>query len=90
MSNKGLVLVTGVNGYIASVTVGAFLDAGYSVRGTVRRIDSAKALQEKLKSYVDAGKFEVVEVLDITVEGAFDEAVKGMHENNDLKNFSKN
>jgi hypothetical protein len=75
-----------VNGYIASVTVGASLDAGYSVRGTVRRIDSAKTL-ERLQSYVDAGKLEIVEVPDITVEGAFDEAVKGMPEDSYLRSF---
>jgi nucleoside-diphosphate-sugar epimerase len=36
MSTKGLVLITGANGYIASVTVGAFLEAGWTVRGAVR------------------------------------------------------
>jgi nucleoside-diphosphate-sugar epimerase len=76
--SKGTVLITGSNGYIASVTVNAFLEAGYSVCGTVRSLNSAKALLEKLKSYVDAGKLEFVIVPDITVPGAFDEAVKGV------------
>jgi NAD(P)-dependent dehydrogenase (short-subunit alcohol dehydrogenase family) len=80
MSTKGLVLITGANGYIASVTVGAFLEAGWTVRGAVRRASSAKGLQEVLKKYVDAGKLEVVEVPDITVPGAYDEAVKGEFE----------
>ena len=77
MSTKGLVLITGANGYIASVTVGAFLDAGWTVRGAVRRVSSANGLQEVLKKYVDAGKLEFIEVPDITVPGAYDEAVKG-------------
>ncbi|KAF2664579.1 NAD(P)-binding protein [Microthyrium microscopicum] len=77
--SKGTVLITGSNGYIASHVVGQFLDAGFSVRGTVRSLNSAKGLQEVLKSYVDSGALTFVEVPDITVEGAFDEAVKGVY-----------
>ncbi|KAF2794978.1 NAD(P)-binding protein [Melanomma pulvis-pyrius CBS 109.77] len=75
--SKGLILVSGVNGYIAAQTTKYFLDAGHSVRGTVRKLASAKPLLEKaLKDYAEAGKFTVVEVPDITADGAFDEAVK--------------
>jgi nucleoside-diphosphate-sugar epimerase len=77
MTSKGTILITGANGYIASVTVGAFLDAGYSVRGTVRSMKSAQGLLKTLQDHVEARKLEVVEVPDITVEGAFDEVVKG-------------
>ncbi|KAH7401533.1 putative NAD dependent epimerase/dehydratase [Pyrenochaeta sp. MPI-SDFR-AT-0127] len=76
---KGLVLISGVNGYIGAVAAKHFLDHGYSVRGTVRKAASAKELVDgPLKNFVAAGAFEVVEVPDITVEGAFDEAVKGV------------
>jgi nucleoside-diphosphate-sugar epimerase len=75
--SKGLILVTGVNGYIAAVAAKHFLDAGHSVRGTVRQLGSAGSLLDALKDYVEAGKFTVVEVPDITADGAFDEAVKG-------------
>jgi nucleoside-diphosphate-sugar epimerase len=78
MASKGLVLITGVNGYIAARTVEAFLKAGYSVRGTVRSKPSTKGLIDALSEY--AGKLEIVEVPDITVAGAFDEAVKGASE----------
>ncbi|KAH7394167.1 putative NAD dependent epimerase/dehydratase [Phaeosphaeria sp. MPI-PUGE-AT-0046c] len=75
--SKDLVLITGVNGYIASVAAKHFLDHGHSVRGTVRKAASAKALLDgPLKDYAAAGKFTIVEVPDITVDGAFDEAVK--------------
>lgn len=77
--SKGLVLITGVNGYIAAVAAKHFLDHGYSVRGTVRKVASVKEIAEgPLKKYADAGTFTVVEVPDITVDGAFDEAVKGI------------
>ena len=76
--SKGLVLLTGVNGYVAAATAKIFLDAGYSVRGTVRRLNSAKPVEDALKEYTSSGKFTVVEVPDITAEGAFDEAVKGI------------
>ncbi|KAH7085576.1 hypothetical protein BKA63DRAFT_20804 [Paraphoma chrysanthemicola] len=76
---KGLVLITGVNGYIAAIAANHFLNHGYAVRGTVRKQTSAKELIEgPLKQYADAGTFNVVEVPDITVDGAFDEAVKGV------------
>jgi nucleoside-diphosphate-sugar epimerase len=78
MSN-GIVLITGLNGYIASVTAKYFLDNGYSVRGTVRRSSSAKPIIEgPLESYAQSGALSIFEVPDITVAGAFDEAVKGV------------
>ncbi|KAG5719284.1 putative uncharacterized oxidoreductase [Termitomyces sp. T112] len=70
------VLVSGANGYIAIWVVRRFLEKGYAVRGTVRSVDKGKYLEEYFKSYGD--KFEVVVVQDITKEGAFDEAVKGV------------
>jgi len=76
MSDKGTVLVTGANGYIAARTVEALLKAGYSVRGTVRSLESAKEVADALPEYAD--KLEFVSVPDITAEGAFDEAVKGV------------
>ncbi|KAK3390061.1 hypothetical protein B0H63DRAFT_464720 [Podospora didyma] len=78
MSSKGLVLVTGANGYIAARTVEAFLKAGYSVRGTVRSKSSSGAndLVTALSSY--SSNFSLVEVPDITTPGAFDNAVKGV------------
>jgi len=79
-NSKPLVLITGVNGYIASVTAKFFLDSGhYRVRGTVRSLESAG--QKMLKPYAEKGEFEVVEVPNITVDGAFDEAVKGKRSN---------
>lgn len=77
MSTKGLVLVTGANGYIAARTVEAFLRAGYSVRGTVRSLHSADALLKALSEDVSKGSLEIVQVADITAPGAFDAAVKG-------------
>lgn len=62
--NKGRVLVTGCNGYIAVWVVKSLLEEGFSVRGTVRRQSSIPHLQKLLASYGD--KFEVVVVPDIT------------------------
>jgi GDP-D-mannose dehydratase len=76
-SRNQLVLISGVNGYIAAQTAKFFLDAGYSVRGTVRSKNSAKGLVHVLQSYVEACRFEIVEVGDITLAGAFDKAVDG-------------
>ncbi|PSN62799.1 NAD(P)-binding protein [Corynespora cassiicola Philippines] len=76
---KGLILITGINGYIAAVTAAHFLRQGYSVRGTVRSLPSANPLTSgPLKPYHDAGTLTITEVPDITVPGAFDAAATGV------------
>ncbi|KAG7439978.1 NAD(P)-binding protein [Guyanagaster necrorhizus] len=70
------VLVSGANGYIAIWVVRTLLERGYSVRGTVRSAEKGRHLLDIFKGYGD--KIEVVVVEDITTEGAFDEAVKGV------------
>jgi hypothetical protein len=52
------------------------LGAGYRVRGAVRNAERAAWLVDLFEPY---GKenFSLVEVADLTVEGAFDDAVKG-------------
>ncbi|KAI0262311.1 D-lactaldehyde dehydrogenase [Gloeopeniophorella convolvens] len=70
------VLVTGANGYIAIWIVQKYLEAGYSVRGTVRSATKSAFLKDIFAKYGD--RFELVVVEDITQEGAFDEAVKGV------------
>jgi len=70
------VLVTGANGYIAIWVVRRLLEKGYSVRGTVRSESKAEHLRQLFNDY--GSKHEVVVVEDITKEGAFDEAVKGI------------
>ncbi len=61
---SGKVLVTGANGYIAVWVVKAFLDQGFSVRGTVRSESKATHLRSLFKPFGD--KFEVVIIEDIT------------------------
>ncbi|KAF4437289.1 aldehyde reductase II [Fusarium acutatum] len=70
---RGLILITGANGYIASVTVQVFLQRGYRVRGTVRSI-TANAW---MKAFFGPN-FELVEVPDISAPCAFDEALQGV------------
>ncbi len=78
MSNPRLVLITGINGYIAAHTAATFLRAGYSVRGTVRaRNPNVETLVNKLSEYHDGTKLELVEVPDISANGAFNRAVQG-------------
>ncbi|CAK5277838.1 unnamed protein product [Mycena citricolor] len=76
ISAAAKVLVSGANGFLATWVVRSFLQEGYSVRGTIRSASKGAHLKELFKSYGD--KFEVVVVSDITAEGAFDEAVKGV------------
>ncbi|CAL1709333.1 unnamed protein product [Somion occarium] len=73
---SGKVLVTGANGYVAVWLVKQLLEQGFSVRGTVRSPAKAEHLKKLFASHGDKLEFVVVE--DITKDGAFDEAVKGV------------
>ena len=76
VSPPAKVLVTGANGYLAVWTVKKYLEAGYSVRGTVRSLSKSAFLKEQFAEYGE--RLELVVVEDITKDGAFDEAVKGV------------
>ncbi|KAK0102023.1 hypothetical protein ONS95_001172 [Cadophora gregata] len=74
-SNGKTVLVTGINGYIASVLGFRLLTKGYSLRGTSRRAASAEPLLKgPYAAYID--RVKIYEVPDMTIDGAFDEAAK--------------
>lgn len=75
--SRGLVLVTGANGYIAGHVIHVLLQELYSVRGTVRSQSSADGLVKALSPDL-AQKLEIVEVKDITVPGAFDDVARGL------------
>ncbi|PGH15962.1 hypothetical protein AJ79_02129 [Helicocarpus griseus UAMH5409] len=72
-----LVVVTGANGYIASHVADQLLRANYRVRGTVRNLSKNQWLTEYFTNKYGAGKFELVEVPNMGVPHAYDEAVKG-------------
>ena len=75
-SNGKTVLVTGINGYIASVLGLLLLTKGYSIRGTTRRSASSEPLLKgPYAPYRD--RVQIFEIADMTADGAFDEAAKG-------------
>ena len=76
ISAPAKILVTGANGYLATWVIKKYLEAGYSVRGTVRSLSKSAFLNDKFSHYGE--RFELVVVEDITKDGAFDEAVKGV------------
>ncbi|KAK4157369.1 SGNH hydrolase-type esterase domain-containing protein [Chaetomidium leptoderma] len=77
MASRGLVLITGINGYVAAHTAASFLKAGYAARGTVRtRTANVESLVHTLGQYHEGNRLELVEVPDISVDGAFDRAVE--------------
>lgn len=73
-----VVLVTGVNGYIGSHVADQLMEAGYKVRGTARNVSKAQDLAALWEKKFGVGRFEVVTVEDMSREGAFDEALKGI------------
>lgn len=75
-----LVLISGLNGFVATDIALAFLEAGYRVRGTVR--SQAKAdIWLRLPAFgpfIARGQVEVVFVSDIVRPGAFDDVLAGV------------
>lgn len=72
------VLVTGVNGFIASHIADQLLEDGYAVRGSVRSEAKGKALAEYFRSKYGENRFETVIIEDISQEEeAFSEALGG-------------
>ncbi|KAH9487432.1 Putative uncharacterized oxidoreductase [Psilocybe cubensis] len=78
ISKGDKVLVTGANGYAAMWATRLFLERGYSVRGTVRSDDKAQDVKNYFNSIGLGKRLELVIVKDISKNGAFDEAVKGV------------
>lgn len=70
----GLILVTGANGYVASVTVQVLLQHGYHVRGAVR----SAAKHQWMLAYFGP-KFTLVEITDFNADGAFDKAIQNVN-----------
>ncbi|RDA86150.1 hypothetical protein CP532_3056 [Ophiocordyceps camponoti-leonardi (nom. inval.)] len=83
-----LILVTGVNGYIASHVAEQLLEHGFRVRGTVRHAGKAEYLHALFNEKYGRDRFETCIVEDMATSGAFDEAIKGcagvMHLASDL------
>ncbi|OLN90045.1 Aldehyde reductase 2-like protein 5 [Colletotrichum chlorophyti] len=71
------VLVTGVNGFIASHVADQFVQHGYKVRGTVRDTQKNAWLSAYFDKTYGKGHFELVSVPDMTAENAYDEVVRG-------------
>ncbi|KAI0651507.1 NAD-P-binding protein [Trametes meyenii] len=74
MSNKQLILVTGINGYLGAHLVEQLVKAGYRVRGTVR---SGRVALAKEGTAIYGGDVEVVAADDLAF-GDFTEALKGV------------
>lgn len=73
------VLVTGVNGFVASHIAKQLLLRGFKVRGTVRDPERTSWLvKDTFKTYAENGDFELVTIKDFTAAGVYDDAIKGV------------
>ncbi|KAF8873077.1 D-lactaldehyde dehydrogenase [Infundibulicybe gibba] len=70
------VLVTGANGYLGMWIIRTLLEHGFAVRAAVRSADKTAFITNTFKDHKDMVEFAIVE--DITKDGAFNEAVKGV------------
>jgi nucleoside-diphosphate-sugar epimerase len=76
--NGKTVLITGINGYIASALGLHLLQRGYAVRGTIREARKAHRLVDGAYA-VYGDRFELVVIPDMTADGSLDRAVVGVN-----------
>lgn len=57
--------------------VDQLLQQGYKVRGTVRNTEKSSWVKDFFDKKYGPGKFELIEVPEMSTKGAFDDAVKG-------------
>lgn len=72
-----LVVVSGATGFIGSHVADQLLAAGFMVRGTTRDVVKNSWILGYFKAKYGAEVFELVEVQDMAVAGAFDLVTKG-------------
>ncbi|KPI37671.1 putative uncharacterized oxido [Cyphellophora attinorum] len=73
-----IILISGINGYIASHIALCLLQQGYTVRGTSRSASAKdRLISGPFKDY--ASTYQHAVVTDIAAPGAFDSAVQGVH-----------
>lgn len=73
-----LVFVTGVNGLVASNVADQLMYAGYRVRGSVRNRAKTAWMDTVMACRHGDGRFERIEVPDVTAPRAWDEALQGV------------
>ncbi|KAI9338743.1 NAD(P)-binding protein [Obelidium mucronatum] len=81
-----LALVTGISGFIGAHVARELLEQGFTVRGTVRSQEKADQVRDVLAPYLknhpenpnEANALEFAIVEDISIPGAFDQAVVGV------------
>lgn len=73
------IFVTGVNGLIGSHIADQLLARGYNVRGAVRDVEKTTWLTKYFAGKHKDAKFELVSVPDMTIDGCYDDVVKGIY-----------
>ncbi|KAL7903643.1 hypothetical protein GGI35DRAFT_487264 [Trichoderma velutinum] len=74
-----LVLLTGATGFIGFRTLVLLLKAGYKVRTAVRNVAGFEKIKALKSAAPYASQIQHIIVPDITVPGAYDDAVKGLY-----------
>ena len=70
--------ITGITGHVGFRVLATALETGYRVRGVVRRFEQIDLVKNAPSVQTYLKRLEFVVVQDLSKEGAYDEALKGV------------
>ena len=76
-SKNELILITNVDEYVGSQFSMYFLNRGFNVRGTTKYLSNFDGYPKALAQYEDAGRFDLITIVDPSTPTTFREAVRG-------------
>ena len=74
-SKSPLILITGVSGFIVYRVLVAALEAGYRVRGAIRRSEQAMSIKSLPLAQKHLSNLDFVVIPDILAPGSYDKAL---------------
>lgn len=77
VSPGSIIAVTGAAGFLGSAVVEQLISQGFVVRATTTTASKMEELNKKIEAQFGPGRLDIVEIKDLSVEGALDGVLRG-------------